>query len=336
VRPAAAQEAATGAITGVVYDSTRSAPLAGAEVFLVGTTTVVATNDEGRFFIPGVPAGRYAISFRHPRLELLGWIADGIAIEVTKGETLAVELAVPARPEAAPVPIVTSVPPPERQGSPSVIVGTVVDASSGRGIGGASVRVRDTPIGIVTDERGKFVLFDVPAGGRFVDVRMLGYADRATPVAAIPGATLEVTIPLGARAIELDPVVVEVRSATLERVGFYERVDDPGIWGDFITPADIERRAPAAFTSLFTNISGARVDYYGPGRSRVVFRRMLGSRHGDGCSPSLFLDGMRIQGDWDFIAPSSIAGVEVYVGINAPIQYSSNPCGVVLVWTKRG
>jgi hypothetical protein len=336
VRPAAAQVATAGAITGTVYDSTRAAPLAGAEVYLIGTTVTVATNDEGRFFVPDVAAGAYAISFRHARLELLGWIADGIAIEVKPGETVSVELAVPARPVARQVPIAAAVPPPLRQGSPSVIVGTVVDVTSGRGIGGAAVRVRDTPIGIVTDERGKFVLFDVPPGGRYVDVQMLGYAARATPVTAIPGATIEIAIPLSTRAIELDPVMVEIRSGALERVGFYEREEDAGVWGHFITPAGIERRAPARFTDLFTSIPGARVDYYGPGRSAVMFRRVTGSSSADGCAPDLFLDGMRIRGNWDFIGPTAIAGVEVYVGINAPIQYSTNPCGAVLVWTKRG
>jgi hypothetical protein len=322
---------------GTVWDSTRAAPLAGAEVFLIGTPIVVNTNDDGGFFIPGLEPGPYAISFRHPRLELLGWIADGIALVVKPGETVAVELAVPARPEPRRIPIEAVAPPPaERPGSPAVIVGTVTDAESGRGIAGATVRVRDTPIGMATDERGKFVLFGVPPGGRDVDVQMLGYADRTTPVVAIRGATIEVTIPLSTKAIELEPVVVEVRSERLERLGFYERMEDAGIWGHFITPADIERRAPASFTDLFTNIPGTRVDYYGPGRSAVFFRRVVGAAGSDGCMPDLYLDGMRIRGGWDVIPPSAVAGAEIYIGrANTPIQYAINPCGVVLVWTGR-
>jgi len=331
-----AQDATAGGVMGTVWDSTRAAPLAGAEVFLIGTAVAVTTNDDGGFFIPGLAPGSYAISFRHPRLELLAWIADGITIEVKAGATATVRLAVPARPEPRRLPIEAAAPRPSaRPGSPAVIVGTVVDAESGRGIAGASVHVRDTRIGIVTDQRGKFVLFGVPPGGQSVDVQMLGYADRSAPIAAIAGATIEVTIPLATQAIELDPVVVEVRSNALERVGFYERLEDAGVWGHFITPAEIRRRAPTAFTELFTAIPGARVDYYGPGRSAVMFRRVVGSAGGDGCSPDLYLDGMRIRGGWDFIAPTAIAGVEVYVGINAPIQYSANPCGVVLVWTGR-
>jgi len=329
------QVAPTGGITGIVFDSARAAPLSGAEVFLVGTTVSVATNDDGRFYIPDLRPGRYAVSFRHPRLDLRGFVADGVSVEVKAGEVVEVELAVPremaARAVVAPVAV-------SRGGSgPAVIVGTVVDATGGRGIGGALVRVRGTNVGIVSDDRGKFVLFGLSPGSHVVDVEMLGYAPRSTPMAAIVGATLSVTIALSTRAIELEPVVVEVRSRLLDRVGFYDRVDDPGIRGHFLTPVEIEKRAPAAFTDLFTNVPGARVDYYAPGRSAVIFRRVIGSTAGEGCVPELWVDGMRIRGgDWNFLSPAAIDGVEVYVGTNIPIEYATSSCGVVLVWTKRG
>lgn len=336
--PLAGQVPTTGSITGTVWDSTRAGPLGAAEVFLIGAGITVVTNDDGRFFIPDLRPGPYAVGFRHARLDLLGWAVEGRTIEVRAGETLDVQLAVPKNPPAAAAPIPVTVPPQvSGPGAPAVIVGTVVDATSGRGITGATVQVRGTPIGIVTDARGRFVLFGVPPGGHDVDVAMLGYAPRSTPMAAVAGATLEVTIALSTQPIELDPVVVEVRSRSLDRVGFYERVDDPGIRGHFLMPAEIEKRAPAAFTDLFTNVPGARVDYYGPGRSAVIFRRIVGTGGGDGCVPELYLDGMRIRGaDWGFIAPSMVDGVEVYLGANVPINFSTNACGVVLVWTKRG
>jgi hypothetical protein len=38
----------------------------------------------------------------------------------------------------------------------------------------------------------------------------------------------------------------------------------------------------------------------------------------------------------DDIPPQQVAGIEVYAGISeAPVQYQTNGCGVVLVWTKR-
>ena len=334
---ATGQDPPTGGITGTVYDSTRAAPLAGAEVFLAGTSVSTVANDDGRFFIPGLQPGTYAVGFRHPRLELLGWATEAQIVLVRAGETVDLLLAVPRNPPSV-TPVVPRAPTAApRPGSPAVIVGTVIDATSGRGIAGASVQVREASFGIVTDDRGKFVLFGVPPGGQTVDVRMLGYAERSTPVVAIAGATIELTIALSTQAIELDPVIVEVRSRLLERVGFYDRIDDPGVWGHFMTPVEIEKRAPAAFTDLFTNVPGARVDYYGPGRSAVFFRRVVGSGSGEGCVPELYLDGLRIRGgDWSFITPSAVDGVEVYMGANIPIEFATNSCGVVLVWTKRG
>jgi hypothetical protein len=79
------------------------------------------------------------------------------------------------------------------------------------------------------------------------------------------------------------------------------------------------------------------VDYYAPGRSAVIFRRVIGSTAGEGCVPELWVDGIRIRGgDWNFLSPAAIDGVEVYVGTNIPIEYATSSCGVVLVWTKRG
>lgn len=341
---AAAQVPATGGITGMVYDSTRAMPLAGAEVFLIGTGTSTVTNNEGRFYIPGLQPGTYAITFRHARLELLGWVSEGVAVEVNAGIVADVQLTVPRSPRRQAEPIVPEMAafrereqPVPVQGSPAVIVGTVVDATSGRGITGATVRVRDTNIGIITDDRGKFVLFGVPPGGHFVDVEMLGYASRSTPAAAVAGATFQIEIPLSTEAIELDPVVVEVRSGLLDRVGFYDRLDDPGSIGHFITPIEIERRAATNFAELFTNVPGARLNYGGPGRTQVLFRRMVGGADGtDGCQPELFVDGLRIRtANWSFLVPAWIAGIEIYVGSNIPIQYAINSCGVVLVWTKR-
>ena len=52
------------------------------------------------------------------------------------------------------------------------------------------------------------------------------------------------------------------------------------------------------------------------------------------CDANVVIDGMQHQ-DINLVAPSSIAGIEIYRGAaGAPAEYDSS-CGVVVIWTKR-
>jgi hypothetical protein len=331
-----ATEAQLARLTGLVFDSTQARPLSDAEVFLIGTDHSAVTNTDGRFFIPNLPPGGYAVGFRHPRLERLGYLAEAKLFTVGPGATLDITLSIPRDlPNSA-----LSRPPSPTAGMAveadrAVLIGEVRDAASGRLISGASLRIEGSAIRNVSDARGRFVLFGVPAGSRSLVVEMLGYAPRTEPVLAVPGRTMELQVTLAAQAIALAPIEVRVRVGALERVGFYERRDDPGTFGRFFDRAEIERRGLAKFADLFHDVSRAIVDYGGPGSTLVRFRGTGEGLRGP-CVPPLYLDGMRMVGTtWDFISPAWIEAVEVYIGRDAPMAYL-NACGAVLVWTRRG
>ncbi|HEX6039660.1 carboxypeptidase regulatory-like domain-containing protein [Longimicrobium sp.] len=123
-----------GALTGTVYDSLASAPLAGARVMVAGTDRAATTDAAGAFRIPGLPAGEYGVVFDHPRMDNLGWIPDTLRARVADGAETPVELAIPSlirlgvlgcRGEAGP--------------GTSVAVGRVADLASGEPVGGARV-----------------------------------------------------------------------------------------------------------------------------------------------------------------------------------------------------
>jgi hypothetical protein len=328
-------EAQRAQLTGLVFDSTRAVPLAGAEVFLIGTGYFAVTNDDGRFFIPDLPPGGYAVSFRHERLEQLGYLPEARVITLSAGAPLDVLLRIPrdlpgsglARaPVAAPVGVA---------GGGGVLIGEVMDATSGRRIQGATLHIEGSEIRNVTDARGRFVLFGVPAGVRELNVEMLGYARRSERVTVVPGRTLELHVRLATQAIQLDPIEVKVRVDALERVGFYDRRDDAGSFGRFFDRAEIERRGLSKFADLFHDVARTRVTYGGPGSTLVLFLSPGAGTAGQ-CVPPLYVDGMRMVGTtWDFISPVWVEAVEVYIGQDAPIAWG-NACGVVLVWTRRG
>ncbi len=183
---------------------------------------------------------------------------------------------------------------------------------------------------------------------------MLGYQTRRDSISILPGRTQDITVALSTKAIELQPVVVSVRSRWLEDNGFYERRMS-GMAPRVLTAAELERRGRSTLTEVFGEIPSIRVFSVGSGNSSVrrIVRFMSGegglsSRNSriPGCEPALFIDGRRYQDrmtaspsgvidSWDVIPPIAIEAIEIFRGGGAPMMYNDN-CGSILIWTKRG
>ena len=82
-------------IAGSVFDSTRGIPLAGARVFISGTSLAADSDSAGRFAIDGVPAGDHAVAFAHPRLDTIATVAPAVGVGVAGADTVQVELGTP-------------------------------------------------------------------------------------------------------------------------------------------------------------------------------------------------------------------------------------------------
>lgn len=69
----------TGALRGTVRSATDNSPITGAQIVLEGTRLGGPTNDDGRYLIPGVPAGTYTVT-----VQLIGFAPqrrEGVVIE---------------------------------------------------------------------------------------------------------------------------------------------------------------------------------------------------------------------------------------------------------------
>jgi TonB-dependent starch-binding outer membrane protein SusC len=84
---AAAQ--ATGVVEGKVSEQGTGRPLAGAQVFIAGTTVGALTNDQGTFRITGVPARQVEVRFR-----LIGYAPINRRVVVEAGQTARVDVEV--------------------------------------------------------------------------------------------------------------------------------------------------------------------------------------------------------------------------------------------------
>lgn len=219
------------------------------------------------------------------------------------------------------------------QEPPGRIVGRVVDHKSGKPIAGVRIGIRATDIQTLSDNAGNFVLVDVPAGMQAIEAELIGYESRAAQIRVLTREVIETEIRLSTQPIALPPLEVTVRSGRLVGVGFYDRRDEYGVQGRYITRVDIEKKHAQLFTDLLYNQHGLKVDYVGAGVRRVFVNR------GTGCTPMLWVDGVVIDNtNFDIIRPETVEGVEIYIGANVPLQfhYAASDCGVVAVWTKRG
>jgi hypothetical protein len=235
------------------------------------------------------------------------------------------------------------------------VIGRVIDQVSRRPVAGASVATGDGTVRAITDDQGRFSVSALPGGPVRLTFGMIGFAARTDSLTLRPGVTQELEVTLSQQAVQLDPIAITVRSGWLESSGFYEREQsNPG--GTFITREEVERKQARQLTDLLREVPGLRTYNLDPGRIHVRFNResandllafdVAGDRSLPGCEPDLYLDGMlfrerapsanvpRVAG-FDIVDIAQVEGIESYVGPNAPLQYQ-HPCGVILVWTRRG
>ena len=161
---------APGRIEGTVIDSTREQPLAGARVFISGTSLAAITDSSGAFVLDGVPPGDHAVAFMHPRLDSLATVAPASVVGVAGADTVSVSLASPSWATLLRAACGDTLP-----SGTGAIVGWVRSAGNDLPIADAEVTVlwsdaRATPparrvrVDVVTDRAGAFRACGVPAG----------------------------------------------------------------------------------------------------------------------------------------------------------------------------
>jgi hypothetical protein len=212
----------------------------------------------------------------------------------------------------------------------------VVRTADGRPLGGARVSVSGTDVSGTTSPNGAFSLGGLPAGTYSLEVRAIGYAPTRVAVNLARTRPAQVAVAVGERVNQLESVVVQADRTRLERdfTGFTERARRG--MGRYITEEDIARRATLQITDALRATPGITVVPTG-GFGYTVQGR-------GGCTPDLFLDGMRIVDGTSeidrLVQPNDVAGIEIYNSagtIPAQLQaVGGGSCGVLAVWTKRG
>lgn len=207
----------------------------------------------------------------------------------------------------------------------NAITGVVLNEATGDPLAGASVAVKGTTIGAVSDVSGKFLLAVSPDA--VLAVSLIGYVAKEVPV----NGQTQLTITLAEDAQLLDEVVV---------VGFgtQKRVNLTGAVG-ITTAREIENRPVQLASQVLQGlVPGLNITQ----NNGTLDTKPSISIRGTGTlnsevsnAPLVLIDG--IEGDINALNPQDIDAVSVLKDAAASSIYGSKaPFGVILITTKKG
>ena len=216
------------------------------------------------------------------------------------------------------------------------IVGQVFDQDTRKWVAGVEITVDDMEP-VITDAEGHFRIDAIPVGWHRVVTRRIGYETRVDTVAIPTNSILAVRVALSREPVVLEPLTITVRSATLERHGFYTRAKQ-GYSGVYLDRAKIEAMRATSVTQLFRNITGIRVVYDGLYGARLIINQVVSLSDPEqeigGCQPSYWIDGIRsTMTTPDMMRLDELEGIEVYRRAGAPGKFIHS-CGTILFWTR--
>lgn len=226
------------------------------------------------------------------------------------------------------------------------LTGLVTEAGSQRPLAGAQVYVPGTSFGALTNNQGRFLLVNVPAGSVTVRVELIGYGTSEATVTVRAGQATVVDFSLQERAIALDEVVVTGTASATER----RKV------GNTLSVLDATRLAEQAPIRDMTELL--------QGRAAAVTILPNHGAVGTGASirirgitsvtqtnkPLIYIDGIRADDSslalgvggaqptrLTDINPNDIERIEIVKGAAATTLYGTEASnGVVQIFTKRG
>ena len=208
----------------------------------------------------------------------------------------------------------------------SKVTGVVTFADDGSPVIGASVFVKGTTVGTVTDIDGKYVLANIPAGAKTLTISYIGM--KTEDVAIKP----EVNVALTSGTETIEEAVVQVAYGAAKKsslTGAVASVDAEKIENRITT--DVASALEGAVAGVQVNSSIAA-----PGESATIQIRGFGSINGDQ-SPLYVVDGVPYDGDSADLNPADIESVSVLKDAASAALYGNRASnGVVLITTKQG
>jgi hypothetical protein len=350
--PSGAFSDSTGLLIGHVQRSDDEAPLEGASVIVEWTETVVqgvlieeetrravaTTKGPGWFAICDLPSDVVLSARASSGADSSGYLP----VQVPAGDLRHLTVRIGGA-TIVPIPRLggrkgddstTVLPAPTVLRGRARLSGTVRD-DKGKPVANARALVWGTNLEAVTNSRGSFVLDSLPGGTHTLEVRHIRHAmsHAIVQLAAQRPATIDVVI--APRAVELAPVTVRSQLAYSRNLTDFDarRAEGWELVGQFLGPADLEKRPNTRLGNLLQEMPGVYID----NRRGGAAVRMRGSGGNSYCTPSLYVDGVRDPlADFNSFDSNEIAAIEVYPReTGRPSEFmDGNECGSVIVWRR--
>ena len=207
------------------------------------------------------------------------------------------------------------------------VTGVVVDADTEEPIIGASVLVKGTTIGTITDIDGKYEISNIPAGSKSLMISFVGMRTVEVPITTSEPQK----IVMRPDAQVIDEVVV-VAYGTAKKSSFTGSASTVGA-------QTLEKRAITNVTAaLEGNTTGVQVTSATgqPGESASIRVRGFGSVNASS-APLYVVDGAVYNGSLGDINPADIESMTILKDAASTSLYGSSAGnGVVLITTKKG
>lgn len=236
--------------------------------------------------------------------------------------------------------------PASAQGRAGRIEGVVVEARSQRPLAGASVLIPRTNYGAMTNEAGRFVLANLPAGQYELVARRIGFETASVPVTVTADRTTTANFNLNETAITLDEVVVTGTAGETRKREVGNAIASISSEEIEVAPvANIQEIVAARATGVTVMSNSGQ-----PGAGGTIKLRGINSLS-QGNSPLIYVDGVRIFSEeapaaWaarqntlplNDINAEDIERVEIVKGAAATTLYGTQASGgVIQIFTKRG
>jgi len=213
-----------GTLQGTVRDAGTQAPIAGAEVDIVGATTLTLNTNAQGFYSALVPSGGYTVN-----CTLFGYEPGSAPANVATGQTTTLDFNLVALASGS-------------------LTG-VVQSTSFAPIAGASVVIETTPLVTTTNASGVYTFASVPAGSYNVTAAKFGFSSQTLPVTVVASqqVTRDFSLTLAHYAADMETIPGAWTVTGNASTGQWVRVNPNGTGGGQIQPEDDHTPAPGVF-----------------------------------------------------------------------------------------
>ena len=208
------------------------------------------------------------------------------------------------------------------------ISGVVTSSEDGGSIPGASVVVKGTTLGTVTDMEGRFNL-KIPANAKTLAVTFVGMISTEVPITSAS----DYKIALKSENISVDEVIVTA-------MGIKRKPKEMGVATAKVDNQELTNAgATNVMNGMAAKVSGLQINTINNGVNPETKITLRGNRHFLASNQALVvLDGVPVSATYlNSINPNDIADVNILKGSSAAALYGNDASnGVMIVTTKKG